>query len=59
LEPLGLHCFFPLALAVQASSPWKTFDELIDYAKKNPGKLRVATHGQGSSTTSIWKSFNP
>ena len=48
LEPLGLHCFFPLALAVQASSPWKTFDELIDYAKKNPGKLRVATHGQGS-----------
>ena len=48
LEPLGLHCFFPLATAVQESSPWKTFPELIDYAKKNPGKLRVATHGQGS-----------
>jgi tripartite-type tricarboxylate transporter receptor subunit TctC len=48
LEPLGLHCFFPLALAVQEGSPWKTFAELIDYAKKNPGKLRVATHGQGS-----------
>jgi len=48
LEPLGLHCFFPLALAVQPNSPWKTFGELIDYARKNPGKLRVATHGQGS-----------
>ncbi len=48
LEPLGLHCFFPLAGAVQESSPWKNFAELIEYAKKNPGKLRVATHGQGS-----------
>jgi tripartite-type tricarboxylate transporter receptor subunit TctC len=48
LEPLGLHCFFPLAGAVQESSPWKNFSELIEYAKKNPGKVRVATHGQGS-----------
>ena len=48
LEPLGLHCFFPLTLAVQATSPWKTFNELIDYAKKNPGGFRVATPGQGS-----------
>ena len=48
LEPLGLHCFFPLTAAVQESAPWKTFPELIAYAKKNPGKLRVATHGQGS-----------
>lgn len=48
LEPLGLHCFFALAFAVQESSPWKSFGELIEYAKKNPGKIRVATHGQGS-----------
>ena len=48
LEPLGLHCFFPLVGAVQESSPWKNFAELIVYAKKNPGKIRVATHGQGS-----------
>ncbi len=50
LEPLGLHLFFPHALAVQASSPWNTFGELIDYAKKNPGKLRVSTPGIGSTT---------
>ncbi|HUL30129.1 MAG TPA: tripartite tricarboxylate transporter substrate binding protein, partial [Thermodesulfobacteriota bacterium] len=48
LEPLGLHLFVPLTAAVQASSPWKTFDELIDYAKRNPGKLRVSTIGVGA-----------
>jgi tripartite-type tricarboxylate transporter receptor subunit TctC len=48
LEPLGLHCFTPLAAAVQESSPWKNFAELIGYAKNNPGKIRVATYGQGS-----------
>jgi tripartite-type tricarboxylate transporter receptor subunit TctC len=46
---LGLHVFFPIGLAVQESSPWKTFGELIDYAKKNPGKVRVSTTGLGSN----------
>jgi tripartite-type tricarboxylate transporter receptor subunit TctC len=49
-DPLGLHTFFPLSVAVQASSPWKTFNELVDYAKKNPGKLRVSTAGVGSTS---------
>ncbi len=48
LEPLGLHLFFPLTLSVRTDSPWKTFRELIDYAKNNPGKLRVTTPGQGT-----------
>ena len=48
LEPLGLHLFFPLTVTVQGDAPWKSFRELIDYAKKNPGKVRMATHGQGS-----------
>ena len=48
LEPLGLHLFFPNIIAVQASAPWKNFGELVDYAKKNPGKVRVGTIGQGS-----------
>ncbi|OGP64731.1 MAG: hypothetical protein A2169_01810 [Deltaproteobacteria bacterium RBG_13_47_9] len=50
LEPLGLHLFLPQTIAVQESSPWKTFAELVDYAKKNPGKLRVSTPGQGSTS---------
>jgi tripartite-type tricarboxylate transporter receptor subunit TctC len=49
LDPLGLHVFVPLTIAVQESSPWKTFQELVDYAKKNPGKLRVATNGVGGA----------
>ncbi len=50
LDPLGLHLFFPHALAVQASSPWKTFGELIDYAKKNPNQVRCSTPGIGTTT---------
>ena len=49
LEPLGLHLILPLAVAVQASSPWKTFADLLDYAKRNPGMLRVSTMGVGST----------
>ena len=48
-DPLGSHTFFPLAVAVQAGSPWKTFNDLVDYAKRNPGKLRVSTAGVGST----------
>jgi len=49
LEPLGMHVVFPNAIAVQEASPWKSFLELVDYAKKNPGKLRVSTIGIGST----------
>ncbi len=50
LEPLGLHLSFPHALAVQTSAPWKTFGELVDYAKKNPNQVRCSTPGIGSTT---------
>jgi tripartite-type tricarboxylate transporter receptor subunit TctC len=49
LEPLGVHLFYPLTVTVQESSPWKTLPELVDDAKKNPGKLRVSTTGVGST----------
>ena len=48
LEPLGFHAFFPCIFSVQSESPWKTFQEVIDYAKKNPGKFRLSTLGVGS-----------
>ena len=50
LEPLGLHLFFPNAIAVQKNAPWKTFADLLDDAKKNPAKIRVSTTGIGSSS---------
>ena len=49
LEPLGVYVFYPLTATVQAKSPWKTFQEFVDYAKKNPGKIRVSTSGIGST----------
>ena len=45
--PLALFATMPVVFAVQSSSPLKTFAELIDYAKKNPGKLRMGTTGIG------------
>lgn len=50
LEPLGLHVYIPQAMAVQEGSQWKTFTELIDYVKKNPGNVRVSTIGIGSTS---------
>ena len=49
LEPLGLYCFFPMVIAVGSDAPWRTFTELLDYSKKNPGKVRVCTAGQFST----------
>jgi tripartite-type tricarboxylate transporter receptor subunit TctC len=48
LEPLGLHLFFPSVICVQAESPWKSFKDVVDYAKKNPGKFRCGLIGVGS-----------
>jgi tripartite-type tricarboxylate transporter receptor subunit TctC len=48
LEFIGLYYYFPLTITVRADSPWKTFPEFVDYAKKNPGKIRVSTTGVAS-----------
>ena len=48
VEPLGFHFLFPNTITVRSDSPWKTFLELIDYAKKNPGKARFSTMGIGT-----------
>lgn len=39
---------FPLMLAVNESSPYKTLQEFIDAAKKEPGKLTSSSAGSGS-----------
>jgi len=48
LEPLGLHVSFPTVISIQNEAPWKNFNEVIDYARKNPGKFRCGTLGAGS-----------
>ena len=51
--PIGPDQFTPVArinysapmLAVKADAPWKTLREMLEYAKKNPGKLNFANSG--------------
>ena len=38
------------AVVVQSSSQWKTLAELLDYARANPGMLKVGNSGAGSHT---------
>lgn len=39
-----------LPIAVRADSPWKTFQEFVDYAKQNPSKVKIGNAGTGSAT---------
>jgi tripartite-type tricarboxylate transporter receptor subunit TctC len=45
LTPLGHIASVPLVIAVKSDSPFKTLDELVEYARKNPGKLKNSVGG--------------
>jgi tripartite-type tricarboxylate transporter receptor subunit TctC len=47
--PISLTAESILVLAVNASLPVKTVPQLVEYAKKNPGKLAYGSAGVGSS----------
>jgi tripartite-type tricarboxylate transporter receptor subunit TctC len=38
------------AIAVRADAPWKNLKELVNFAKANPGKVRIGNSGTGSHT---------
>lgn len=46
LNPLCGLVYDANVVMVPEASPYKTFKDLIDYAKANPGKLKVATVGK-------------
>jgi tripartite-type tricarboxylate transporter receptor subunit TctC len=48
LTPLGLAMRTPSILAVGSNQPFKTFPEMVEYSKRNPGKVRIGTAGVGS-----------
>ncbi len=48
LTPLGLAMRSPSVLAVRGDAPYRNFAELVEYAKKNPGSVRIGTAGAGS-----------
>ena len=40
---------YTFGVAVRADAPWKTWEELVEYAKSNPGKLSYGTPGANTS----------
>jgi tripartite-type tricarboxylate transporter receptor subunit TctC len=40
---------YTFGVVVRADAPWKTFQEVIDYAKANPGKVNYGTPGAGTN----------
>jgi tripartite-type tricarboxylate transporter receptor subunit TctC len=50
LVPVTFAAQFPIILVAHPSVPAKTVQELIAYAKKNPGKLAYGSAGNGGGT---------
>jgi tripartite-type tricarboxylate transporter receptor subunit TctC len=48
-KPVARLASVMLVLVVPTNSPFHTVKDLVDYAKKNPGKLTYSTGGSGSS----------
>ena len=49
LTPLGLATRTPVMFVVRSDTPYTRFHELVEFAKKNPGKIRVGTAGVGTA----------
>ena len=45
--PIAVTTFNYLAIVANPEAPFKTIGEMVKYAKANPGKLTVATNGEG------------
>lgn len=43
--PIALLTADPTVLVVPASSPWRTLDDFVQYAKRNPGKIAYGSSG--------------
>jgi tripartite-type tricarboxylate transporter receptor subunit TctC len=48
--PLGMVGIAPISMTVHSNSPFKTFDDFVQFAKKNPGKLRGSFSSPGGET---------
>lgn len=46
---INIVSYYPL-LVVRSDAPWKTAQEYIAFARANPGKIRVGTPGEGTSS---------
>lgn len=49
LIPIAGTSYIPQLLAVGVNTPWKTIQEYVDYAKKNPRAIKFGSTGAGSA----------
>lgn len=47
--PVSIAVSTPNVITVKSDSPFKTFEELIEYARTNPGKLNFSSAGPGTT----------
>ena len=47
--PLGLSTRIPNVLALRGDLPYKNLAGMVEFAKKNPGQVRIGTAGSGSA----------
>jgi tripartite-type tricarboxylate transporter receptor subunit TctC len=45
LTPVMSYGVYPFVLAVRSDAPWQTIKEFVEHARKNPGKVTLATSG--------------
>jgi tripartite-type tricarboxylate transporter receptor subunit TctC len=48
----------PAIITVKADSPYKTFEEFVEAARKNPGKIRVAVSGYRTAPDLVIQELN-
>lgn len=56
--PIMLYGIFSHGVTVHSNAPWKTFKELVDYAKANPKKIKYTTPGAGSINHLAMEAFS-
>ncbi|HQI75798.1 MAG TPA: tripartite tricarboxylate transporter substrate binding protein [Candidatus Latescibacteria bacterium] len=47
-----------IGMVVRADAPWKTLNEMVAYAKANPGKVKYSTAGAGSTNHIIMEALS-
>jgi tripartite-type tricarboxylate transporter receptor subunit TctC len=51
--PIAKYISLPVVIAVRADSPWKSFRDFVEDARRTPGKYKSGSDGGGSSL--IWE----
>ncbi len=48
--PISMVLSYPFGLAARSTLPENTIGEIVEFAKKNPGKITIANSGDGSAS---------